>query len=248
MQVHISIHNVSFGGALSPICSTEIDVHTQRPKCVHSMYDGMDPGSIDASSSSYIINGRQASLQLFDVPYRDVKIPIACFCDNTSSLYNSPATIRSNSRTMELIFSVNKLNISEDFADIYFYASYEFVAEPDCSKRTRLRGGGGKEFMQYVPPQGGKGQTVASPCNEHAWYVEAREMYRSLFVMTWGYVMPAEQTMDDILRCNSKNRLLIYAGRPLKVVKIICPTSATTPSTALYIYSDDWLNMKPQSR
>lgn len=143
---------------------------------------------------------------------------------------------------MELIFSVNKLNISEDFADIYFYASYEYVAEPDCPRRMRLRGGGGNEFMQYV--LSAKDQT----CNEHAWYLEAQEMYRSLFVMTWGYVLPVEQTMDDILRCNSKNRLLVYSGRPLRVVKIICPTQPTSPSTALYIYSDDWQSMKPQTR
>lgn len=224
-------------GALSPMCATEVDVHTMRPKCVQNAYDA-DPSVL--ASDAMIVNNRQASLQLFDVPYRDVKIPLACFCDNTSSLYNSPSTIKSNSRTMELIFSVNNLNISEDFADIYFYASYEFVAEPECPQKMRLRGGGGNEFMQYDKDH--------QACNENAWYVESRELHRSLFIMTWGYVLPVEQTMDDILRCNSKNRLLVYSGHPLRVVKIICPTQPSTPSTALYVYSDDWLSMKPQTR
>lgn len=236
MQVRINIHNVSFGEN-SPLCATEIDIHSLRPKCVPTTFD-TDPAIPD----SLIINGRQASLQLFDVPFRDVKIPLACFCDNTSSLYNSPLTIQSNSKTLELLFNVNKLNISEDFADIYFYASYEFVTEPDCPRRLRLRGGGGYESMPYA--LSAKDQS----CVGQAWYVEAQEMYRSLFIMTWGYVLPVDPTMDDILRCNSKNRLLVYSGRPLKVIKIICPTQPATASTALYIYSEDWLNMKPQPR
>lgn len=209
-----------------------------RPKCVQTTLE-TDP----SATETLIINGRQASLQLFDVPYRDVKIPLACFCDNTSSLYsNSPLTVQSNARTMELIFSVNKLNISEDFADIYFHASYEFITEPECPRRMRLRGGGGYEHMQYA--LSAKDQS----CVGHSWYMETQETYRSLFIMTWGYVLPVEPTMDDILRCNSKNRLLVYSGRPLKMVKIICPTQPATPSAALNIYSEDWLNLRPQTR
>lgn len=215
-----------------------MDIHSLRPKCVQTTFE-TDP----SAPETLIINGRQASLQLFDVPYSDVKLPLACFCDNTSSLYsNAPLTVQSNSRTMELIFSVNKLNISEDFADIYFYASYEFVAETECSRRMHLRGGGGHEHMQYA--LAAKDQT----CVGQSWYIETQEMYRSIFLMTWGYVLPVEPTMDDILRCNSKNRLLIYSGRPLKVIKIICPTQPSTPSNALYIYSDDWLSLEPQTR
>lgn len=219
------------------MCTTELDIHSVRPKCVQTVLES-DP----SASEMVIISGRQASLQLFDVPYRDVKIPLACFCDNTSSLYNSPLTIQSNSRTMELIFNVNKLNISEDFADVYFYASYEYVAEPECPRKTRLRGGGGEEHVNFV--LSAKDQS----CTGHPWYIETQEMFRSLFIMTWGLVLPPEPTMDDFLRCNSKNRLLVYSGRPLRVVKIICPTHPATPSTALYIYSEEWLTMQAPSK
>ena len=227
------------------MCATEMDMHSSRSKCVSvTTLDPSDPSqsalSMDTSMMVAQANGgRIGTLQVFDVPYRDVKIPLACFCDNTTNLYNSPVIIQSNSKTMELTFNVNNLNITEDFADVYFYASYEIITVPECQKRQRLKGPGGHEHAKFaITPK-------ELTCDGHAWYIESQQMYRSLFVMTWGYILPAEPTMDDVIRCNSKNRLLVYSGRPLKIVKIICPTQQATPSTALYVYSEDWINMQP---
>lgn len=216
------MHNISFGDSAS--CNTEADVHTGRPKCT--------PSDIDSDV-------RQGELRIFDVPYRDVKISLGCFCDNTSSLYTAPLTVQSYSKTMELMFTVTKLNISEDFADIYFYASYEYVRLPECRKRMRLKGSGGEDYASYPLT------TQDSSCAGHSWYIEAQQQDRSLFVLTWGTLLPMEPTVEETLRCNTRNRLIVYSGRPLKIMKIICPISPGPRQTALHIFSEDWISAQP---
>lgn len=225
LQVQLSLHNVSFGDAAT--CTTEPDLHTGRPKCTPSETD---------------IDGRQSELKLFDVPYRDVKIALGCFCDNTSSLYNTPLTVQSHSRTMELTFTVTKLNISEDFADIYFFASYEFIKVPDCMKKKRLKGAGGEDLVVYPM----KPSQEDPSCDGIPWYVEAQQIDRSLFIMTWGTFLPQEYIADESLRCSTKNRLIVYSGRPLKVMRIICPAPPGPRPTALHIFSEDWVGVHPQ--
>lgn len=171
-----------------------------------------------------------------------MKIALACFCDNTSTLYNTAITVVSHSRTLELSFTVTRLNISEDFADIYMYASYEFVRMPECTKRKHLKGAGGEDYAVYPL----KPSLTDPSCDGVPWYVEAEQTEHSLFVMTWGTFMPHDFIADESLRCNTKNRLIVYAGRPLKVVRIICPTAPGSRSTALHIFSEDWISVQPQ--
>lgn len=176
------------------------------------------------------------------MPYRDVKLSLGCFCDNTSSLYNTPITVTSYSRTMELIFNVTRLNISEDFADIYFYASYEFIKTPECRRKMRLKGLGGEEvatFSMTTAP------THDVSCEGTSWIIEAQEHDRSLFVLTYGTFLPQEYTTEDSLRCNTKNRLIVYSGNPLKILRIICPSIPGPRQTALHIFSEEWTAPKP---
>lgn len=222
-QIRLTLHNVSFGDAST--CNTEPDIHTGRPQCVSST----DPDLPDDS--------RRSELKLFDVPFRDVKLSLGCFCDNTTSMYATPVTVQSLSRTLELTFAVTKLNISEDFADIYFYASYEFVKVPDCKRRMRLRGAGGEDTATFplLPMQ------EDSDCDSLPWFIEAQHWERSLFVLTWGSYLPHEFISEEaLLRCPTKNRLIVYTGRPLRVARIICPTAAGPRPTALHLFSDDW--------
>lgn len=218
------LHNVSFGESAS--CNTEPDLHTGKPKCTPSETD---------------IDGRQSELKLFDVPYRDVKISLGCFCDNNSSLYNTPVMVQSYSKTMELIFTVTKLNISEDFADIYFNASYEFVKVPECDKKMRLKGAGGEDSASYPLLESMQDES----CDGMPWYIEAQQHDRSLFILTWGTFLPLEFTTDEAFRCSTKNRLVIYSGRPLKIMRIICPTSPGPRPTALHVFSEDWTTLQP---
>lgn len=222
-QVRLVLHNVSFGDAAT--CNTETDLHTGRPKCT--------PSDIETD------NVRQGELKILDVPYRDVKITLGCFCDNTSSLYSTPLAVQSYSRTMELMFTVTHLNISEDFADVYFHASYEYIRVPDCPKRMRLRGSGGEEDASFPL------RSKDASCEGLPWFIEAQQNDRSLFVMTWGSFLPMEPTVEDSLRCTTRNRLIVYSGKPLKIVRIICPGLPEPRQSAMHIFSEDWISQQP---
>lgn len=219
-RVRLVLHNVSFGEGTT--CNTDTDLHTGRPKC--SM---IDP------------DGRISELKLYDVPFRDVKIPLGCFCDNTSSLYNAPLTFLSNSRIMELTFTVSKLNISEDFGEVYFYASYEFKRFSECHKKMKLKGSGGEDDIIYPF------NDEDASCEGISWYIEAQQLERSLFIQTWGTYLPIDPTSEDAMRCNTRNRLIIYSGRPLKYMRIICPSQPGLSSSSLHIFSEDWQNGQP---
>uniref|UniRef100_A0A1B0CNQ7 DUF7805 domain-containing protein n=1 Tax=Lutzomyia longipalpis TaxID=7200 RepID=A0A1B0CNQ7_LUTLO len=221
-RIRINLHNVSFGD--STTCITEADAHTGRPRCVALENDA---------------DGRIGELKIFDVPYKDVRIPLGCFCDNTSSIYNTPLSFQSNARTLEISFVVTHLNVSEDFGDVYFHASYEIVRIPECRKRLRLKGAGGEDELEYPL------RSHEITCEGQPWYIEAQLPERSLFVLTWGTFLPIEPNQEEILRCNTRNRLIIYSGRPLKVMRVICPTDQGNKASALHIFSEDWLNLQP---
>ncbi|XP_021696516.1 uncharacterized protein LOC5563894 [Aedes aegypti] len=221
-RVRIELYNVSFGESDS--CITESDGHTGRARCAPSETN---------------LDGRVGELRIFDVPYKDVKIPLGCFCDNTSSSYNSPLTFISNSRTLELTFVVTKLNISEDFADVYFHASYDFIRVPECRKRLFLRGSGGDDEVNYPL------RSHEASCDGLPWYIEAQQQDRSLFVRTWGSLLAIEPVQDEFSKCNTRNRLMVYSGKPLKLMQVICPSAPSSRATPLHIFSEDWLSSQP---
>ncbi|XP_055387186.1 uncharacterized protein LOC129615828 [Condylostylus longicornis] len=218
-RIKLTLHNVSFGESTS--CITDSDLHTGRPRCTNQEI-GQD--------------ARISELKLYDVPFRDVKIPLGCLCDNTSALYNAPLTFISNSRTMELTFTVTRLNISEDFADVYFYASYEFKRVTECRKKLKLKGNGGEDEIKYPL------KSQDSSCEGSAWYIEVQQPDRSLFIQTWGSYLPNDPTSEDAMRCHTKNRLMIYSGRPLKITRVICPSQPGPRPSSLQIFSEDWVN------
>ncbi|XP_055602820.1 uncharacterized protein LOC129751377 isoform X2 [Uranotaenia lowii] len=222
-RVRIELYNVSFGESAS--CVTESDGHTGRARCA--------PTELDPEA------GRIGELRIFDVPHRDVRIPMGCFCDNTSSTYNSPMTFISNSRTLELTFTVTRLNISEDFADVYFHAAYDFIRVPECRKRMKLRGSGGEDEVTYPM------RSNEASCDGLPWIIEATKQDRSLFVRTWGSFLPLDPTQEEFSKCNTRNRLMVYSGRPLKLMQVICPSPPSSRSAALHIFSEDWLSSQP---
>ncbi|KAH8261683.1 hypothetical protein KR044_013262 [Drosophila immigrans] len=220
-RVKLVLHNVSFGEGTA--CTTDSDLHTGRPRC-----NQLDP------------EGRITELRLYDVPFRDVKIQLGCFCDNSSALYsNAPLTFVSHSRVMELTFTVSKLNISEDFADVFFSASYEFKRQPDCRKQLKLKGAGGEDELKYPL------KTQDASCEGLAWFIEAQSPERSLFVQTWGSYLPVDPTSEDAMRCHTRNRLMVYSGRPLKPMRVVCPAQSGPRPTSLHIFSEDWTNGQP---
>lgn len=118
-RVRLTIQNVSLGDATD--CITEPDPHSGRSKCVQ------ENGS------------REARLTVFESPWRDVRLPRACLCDNTSHL---PLIHISSGKALEIVFLVNQQAPHEDFETLFFSASFELIKVPECPRRQRLRGEG----------------------------------------------------------------------------------------------------------
>ncbi|XP_034948578.1 uncharacterized protein [Chelonus insularis] len=231
-RIRLTIHNVSLGDATN--CISELDPHSGRPRCL------ADAGT------------RDANLNLYEVPWRDVKLPRACLCDNTSHL---PLTYISVSKALELKFTVSEQAPYEDFETLFFYANFELIRVPECPRKQRLRGEGG-ELKFTAPP-------LSRPdiyCEGMPWLVEARDN-RSLFVLTWGWFLPIDSSSgtssavaasssqhqvpssdssESSTKCPTSNRLLLYTGWPTKLLKVVCPVDPNTRESTVHVFSEEW--------
>lgn len=135
---------------------------------------------------------------------------------------------------MELTFIASELNITEDFMDIFFYASYEIVKTPDCKYKGKLTASGGEESAYFNM------QNFNDNCNGMAWLIEAKKIDHSLFIQSWGSIISSNPTNEELAKCQTKNRLLIYSGPATKTVRIICHKTESRQS--LKFFSEDWMN------
>ncbi|XP_057323638.1 uncharacterized protein LOC130666541 [Microplitis mediator] len=237
-RIRLTIHNVSLGDATN--CLSELDIHSSRPKCLPD------------------IDTRDAKLTLYEAPWRDVKLPRACLCDNTSHL---PLTYISVGKALELTFLVDEQAPYEDFETLFFYASFELIRVPECPRKHRLRGEGGE--LRFVSPPLSRPDIY---CEGMPWLVEARET-RSLFVLTWGWFLPLEpstisssvsaassgaagsshhqqspqESPEPFVKCPTSNRLLLYSGWPMKLLKVVCPVEPGARDRTVHIFSEEWL-------
>ena len=231
-QIRITLYNVSFGD--SGYCTTEADIHTGRPRCQTG--DSSEANGVTLKMTNDD-SSKVRELKIFDVPYPHTKVQMGCICDNQSIYYNQPLTFQSNSPTLELTFIATKLNISEDFMDLFFYASYEVVKVSDCKYRQKLTGSGGEENAYFNI------RSIDNNCNGMAWLAEAKKLDHSLFIQAWGTILTSNPTPEELAKCQTKNRLVIYSGHTMGTIRIICPAiRSESQDSSLRIFSEDWMN------
>ncbi|KAL7290213.1 hypothetical protein TKK_0015919 [Trichogramma kaykai] len=244
-RVKLTVHNVSLGEAAS-YCASEADPHSGRPRCVHEA------------------GARRASLSIYEAPWKDVRLPRACVCDNSSSLL--PLTHTTSGRAIELEFLIDGMTPDEDFETLFFNASFELVRAPECPRKQRLRGEGGQ--LRFVSPPLSRPDIY---CEGLPWLMEARDN-RSLFVLTWGWLLPLEpqqattspsslgtttpaisidghtasdssssSSSSSLTKCPTTNRLLMYSGWPPRLHKVVCPADPDSREYTVHVYSEEWL-------
>ncbi|KAL6424082.1 hypothetical protein ACFW04_009759 [Cataglyphis niger] len=227
-RVRLTLHNVSLGE--STICMSDSDPHTGRPRCVQE------------------IGSREARLVLYEAPWRDVKVPRACLCDNTSHL---PLTYVSSGRAVEITFLVDQQAPHEDFETLFFFASFELIRVPECPRKQRIRGEGGE--LRFVTPPLSRPDIY---CEGLPWLVEAHEN-RSLFVLTWGWFLPLEPptvspespgSTSDQIKCPTTNRILLYSGWPQKLLKVVCPAEPGAREFTVHVFSEEWLGATEEGK
>ncbi|XP_073968471.1 uncharacterized protein isoform X2 [Rhodnius prolixus] len=217
-RVRLSIHNASFG---SHGCKTISDSHTSRPICVRS--------------------GRSVELAVSDMPWRDIRLQRACYCDNSvlSRTSAGPTVFLSSGRVLEISFAVTSFNVTEDYNDIYFHASYQMVRWAECSRQQRLTGSGGEIGLVFPAKQ--KDDVY---CEGTPWLVEATGN-KSLFLLTWGHFLPLDSVSDS---CHTTNRVLLYTGDPLRLMRVVCPSLEKEKEFAVHVFSEEWFGGSAWSR
>ncbi|XP_011053058.1 PREDICTED: uncharacterized protein LOC105145301 [Acromyrmex echinatior] len=229
-RVRLTLHNVSLGE--STMCTSDSDPHTGKPRCVQE------------------VGSREARLVIYESPWRDVKLPRTCLCDNTSHL---PLTYITSGRALEITFLVDQQAPHEDFETLFFYASFELIRVPECPRKQRIRGEGGE--LRFVNPPLSRPDIY---CEGLPWLVEAHEN-RSLFVLTWGWFLPLEPppftgpetfggvsgtgsgVSGDQIKCPTTNRILLYSGWPPKLLKVVCPAEPGAREFTVHVFSQEWL-------
>lgn len=187
-RVKLTIVNASFG---DNSCYTSTDPHTGRPKCVRE------------SDSD-----RTAELSVSEAPWKNIVIPHSCFCDNSTN--DRPLLLEFSSRAIEIYFKVSKFNTTDDFINLYFNAKFELVKSPECTRRQKVGGSGGEFAFSYPPST-----STEINCYGLPWLVEGYQNM-SLFLLTWGTFMEFDASSEEISKCPTKNRILIYSGKPTR--------------------------------
>ncbi|XP_030746588.1 uncharacterized protein LOC115875308, partial [Sitophilus oryzae] len=212
-RVRLTINNASFG--INPLCETVPDPHSRRQIC------------------EYYSGANVAEINIYEVPWSDVRMPKACICDN-STLSNNKLVYVSSSRVLELHFKARDMKITEDYTVLHFHAVFELEKLANCPRNQRLRGDGGE--VQFTNPPSDRTETL---CNDMPWLVEARHN-KSLFLLSWGAFLPLKPRPDEPPRCPTSNRILVYTGKPQKLVKAICPGEPGIKPLAVHVFSEEW--------
>ncbi|XP_022916977.1 uncharacterized protein [Onthophagus taurus] len=212
-RIRLILNNASFG--LNPSCETNTDPHSGRPIC------------------DYYPNGRVSELNIWEMPWKDLRMPRACICDN-SSLSSKPMVFISSSHILEIHYTANDMNITEDYAILNFHATYELMKMPGCPRKQRLKGYGGD--VRFTNPPEDRSEFL---CSGFPWLVEARHN-RSLFLLSWGAFLPLKPRFEEPNRCPTSNRILIYSGKPPKLVKALCPAEPGAKPLAVHVFSEEW--------
>ncbi|XP_014287484.1 uncharacterized protein [Halyomorpha halys] len=210
-RIELVIKGASFG---NNGCKTVIDSNTRQPICVPTGH-------------------RSVQLTVYDLPWNDIHLEKGCHCDNTviSKTTDGHVSFTSSGQILELTFIVSSFNVTEDFTDIYFEGTYRFVKFDACPRRQRVSGSGGEIRMTARPTDRDDLHCLRLP-----WLVEANRN-RSLFLLTWGHFLSPTDSADS---CHTTNRVLIYTGLPLKLLRVVCPATEKEKEFAVHVFSEDW--------
>lgn len=212
-RIRLFLNNGSFG--LNSGCETVTDPHSNRQSC------------------EYMSGARVAELSVWEVPWRDTRMPRACFCDNTT-LSVKPIVLISASKTLEIHFTVRDMNITEDYTMLHFHATFELFRKPDCPRKQRIIGHGGEVTFTNPPLEQDDILCAGLP-----WLIESR-LNRSLFFLSWGAFLPLKPRSDETTRCPTSNRILLYSGKPPKLIRVLCPAEPGQRQLDVQLFSEDW--------
>ncbi|KAB0794144.1 hypothetical protein PPYR_13764 [Photinus pyralis] len=218
----VSFHKARFG---NKSCSSKFDPESSRWKC--HVYDS----DIDGI----------AQIQLLEYPWPGIEIPRDCLCGNVSE----PVFISTKTaRKVVINFIVTNMNITEDYSDYFFDATYEFISlqsENSCVnpwQSRRLRGSSGeitvRNVVQSTETIENVNQTMPL-CVHQPWLIEPEDSYNNFIYLK---IKGAELKNDT--KCPTKNRILVYAPSRANFMHVICPSYYDSAHRVVELFSEGW--------
>lgn len=230
-RVRITFLKMSFG---DKDCYSRKDSKSGRWKC--DRYRPKIPGI--------------AQINIGEYPWPGIYLPRDCLCSNSSD----PRIITTlTAQTVEVNFTVTRMNISQDFKDFHFEAEYEFLSGdseeicPSAWGNRRLRGSSGEIALRNPDSsytndisEGGLVDSLRSPnadseqCVHQPWLIEPEDPINNyLYLKIRGY------EISPLVSCPVSNRIMVYSAVNPSVVRVICPAQQDA-AASVEVFSEGW--------
>ncbi|KAL2729828.1 uncharacterized protein V1477_015639 [Vespula maculifrons] len=164
------------------------------------------------------------SLKVLDLPWPNAPaVQRDCFCSNRSL----PMNVKSSSNIVEVHLTVTSMNALDDYNNIFFEGTWDFVKTSPCLQKRRVRGPSG--VIKYRWPLIDEDERN---CEKHPWLIDpAPGQY--LYVQTHGSIMTNRS------KCATKNRIVLHSGGNIRA--LVCPKPIEDSRQQIVeIFSDGW--------
>ncbi|XP_022903444.2 uncharacterized protein [Onthophagus taurus] len=177
----------------------------------------------------------KTEIKIFEYPWRGIEILRDCFCEN----FNYPVTIQTKTaRKIIVNFEITKMNVSDDFNDHFFEATYNFLPQNEgCLnpwKTKRLKGSSGEiSIINRDLRNDFKENRSIFYCTQQPWLIEPENPFNNFIYLK----INGQETKN--VTCLTKNRILIYPVGNAENLKIICPI-LNGSNDVVELFSEGW--------
>ncbi|EFN82093.1 hypothetical protein EAI_11820 [Harpegnathos saltator] len=170
------------------------------------------------------VGSENFSLKVLDLPWPNAPpIQRDCLCSNRSL----PINIKSTSNFAEVRFTVLSMDALDDYNNLFFEGTWDFVKTVPCLQKRRVRGPSGE--IKYTSPSE---EDEQKNCENQPWLIDPGPG-QYLYVKMHGIIM------SNKTKCATKNRIIVHTGGAIHVS--VCPKPpADSRHHVVEVFSDGW--------
>ncbi|CAL7941517.1 unnamed protein product [Xylocopa violacea] len=170
------------------------------------------------------VGSENFSVKVLDLPWTNAPpIQRDCFCSNRSL----PMNVKSTSNIVEVHFTVLSMDALDDYNNLFFEGTWDFVKTSPCMQKWRVRGPSGE--INYKAPIVDEDE---KNCEKHPWLIDPGPN-QYLYVKMQGIIM------SNTSKCATENRIVVHTGGAIHVS--VCPKPpAEYRHHVVEVFSDGW--------
>ncbi|KAL0272396.1 UNVERIFIED_CONTAM: hypothetical protein PYX00_005379 [Menopon gallinae] len=185
-----------------------------------------------------------AAVRIYEYPWVDsLGVPRDCLCSDGDGI--TPFSFTSSTHIVELRFDLLYMNASDDFRNLHFEGSWEFVRQTVCTREQREKGPSGE--IHFQSPSRTPDDIncefqpwIIEPSSGKFLYVKVKGIFIEKDLITYEDVVNNVSIASKTPKCETKNRILIYSGR--SVYAVVCPQpSGADKHRSAEVFSEGWV-------